>query len=257
MAMPQPEERTLIFVGEPCNRRMVRSVSRLCAAAPAFRDAIGMGAAPLLRAVDEDPVISRRLLELSRSMAPPQAQGAHMAFEQLLILLIQDLKDNGVEEVIAVGAGEYGRTFARLAQIANVRVRCFADRDVELQGTTVEGAAVVSHEEACSIRDIPLVVTSKSSCQTIVEGLGRLLHDQDRLVYAHINSWRSQLEHDPALNAAYAVCHGLLREAIANGSPWATAYLLCNFRWFVHLWRLPESVEPKAMTVSPFVYQMQ
>lgn len=60
----------------------------------------------------------------------------------------------------------------------------------------------------------------------------------------------------PGVEAADGAWRKLLHDAIAARAPWATAFLLCNHRWFVHQWTVPETAA-NAARVSPFVYQMQ
>jgi hypothetical protein len=170
---------------------------------------------------------------------------------------LRDLEDNGVEEVIVFGAGEYGRLFANRAWVRKFRIRCFADSNEEIQGQKIEDCSIVSPTEACSIPHIPFVVTTRSGCTAIVERLSPVLRSDDRLIFTHINSWRSRLACNSALNSADLACRELLREAVTSESPWATAFILCNFRWFVHLWSLSGAVQTRSLSVSPFVYQMQ
>ena len=240
---------------EPIDRARARSVTALCEAAPAFQDGVDLGAAALVRRVAEDATLSDRLLQLSCALRDSPVSIGEAPFERYLLSVLDDLADHRVGEVIAFGAGENGRSFARMARLARVRIRCFVDNDDARLGMTVEGAPIASLEEAATFADLPLVICSKAGCRTMLRQMASVIGFDERLVFSHLSSWRLQLEHDAALAAADTACRAVVREAIESRAPWATTFLLSNYRWFVRQWTAPVAAGDPTLAGSPFVYQ--
>src|SRR5262245_53986107 len=90
---------------EPIDRARARSVTALCEAAPAFQDAVALGAAALVRRVEEDATLSDRLLQMSCALRPSPVLIGEAPFERYLLSVLDDLADHRVGDVIAFGAG--------------------------------------------------------------------------------------------------------------------------------------------------------
>jgi hypothetical protein len=219
---------------------------------------MSLGARALIEAVDEDAVLAYRLVQTSCDRHPAHIETADYSFERLTGFLLEDLVDHGVDDVIVCGAGMNGRLFANLAQRSRVRIRCFADNDTSRHHGVIGAAPIVSLEEACSIPHLPFVVCTKANCAAVVSQLALVLQDEGRLVFSELSSWRLQLDAaDPAVALADSECRALVREAVDRKASWATAFLLCNFRWFVQQWSAPATAEDPVLEPSPFVYRMQ
>jgi hypothetical protein len=256
--VPQLDNVNRPLEDEPCVRSVGRSASELCAGAPAYGEAVSLGAEALLRVVDEDAVRARRLVQMSCDRHPAHLDTADYPFERLSGFLLQDLVDHGVDDVIVCGAGMNGRLFAKLARRSRVRIRCFADNDSSRHHGVIGATPIVSLAEACSIPHLPFVVCTKAHCAAVVSQLALVLQDEARLVFSELSSWRLQLDAaDPAVALADTECRALVREAVDRKAPWATAFLLCNFRWFVQQWSAPATGENPVLEPSPFVYRMQ
>jgi hypothetical protein len=242
---------------EPLHRPSARSLRQLCAGSPVYRQAMEAGAGPLLEIVEREAKLSDRLVEVSRSLLLPSVSLPDCPFERHLIFISEDLADHGIEEVIAFGAGEYGRVFAKLARMTGLRIHCFADNDSRRKGNSFEGCPIVAPEQACEIPHLPFVITTKAGSTAIAGELWKRVGHQNRLVFVHANSWRSRLFFDSALAHADLSYRRTVLEAIHDKSPWATAYLIANFRRVALLTGKPETAPQKSLDISPFVYQMQ
>lgn len=255
--MTQTEAPRPDYAHEPCCRRTASSVSALCAGAPAYGYAVGLGAAALIRVVEESRLLSRRLLSLSIATGAPHVAVPDFAYERQLVHLIEDVQDLGVEEVSIFGAGEDGRFFARIAGLAGVRVSSYIDNRAGTLGC-IDGVEVVRPEDACGASGPPIVIVSRRHYGVMVNQATALLRGRERTVFTHLNSWRSRLAGANVLQPADAACRDLLREYIESHAAWAAVFLLCNYRRFVHQWSEPAQPARSGVAASsPFVYQMQ
>ncbi|HEY3384844.1 MAG TPA: hypothetical protein VGK32_24045 [Vicinamibacterales bacterium] len=241
---------------EPCDRRWAASVSALCAGAPAYQYALDLGGSALIRTVEADRVLARRLLTLTLPLAPPDVPVPDVVFERLLVHVVEDAQDLGCRELAIFGSGVDGRFFADLVRLAGARVACFVDNDA-LRLRRVDGIDIITPAAACASPGPPIVIASRRHECAMASQLATLLDGCDRLVLRPVNSWRARLAGDPALCAADAACRDLVREFIEAGAAWATAFVLCNYRRFVHQWTEPMASGSRVASPSPFVYQMQ
>jgi len=218
---------------------------------------MGLGAAPLIRAVEESRLLSRRLLSLSIAAGAPGIAVPDFPYERQLVYLIEDVRDLGLAEVSIFGAGEDGRFFARIAGLAGVRVSSYLDNRAGPVGR-IDGVEVVKPEDACGASGPPIVIVSRRHYGVMVNQATALLRGRERTVFTHLNSWRSRLAGTSVLQSADAACRDLLGEYIESGAAWAAVFLLCNYRRFVHQWSEPAQAAGSGVAASsPFVYQMQ
>jgi FkbM family methyltransferase len=243
------------YAHEPCCRRAASSVSALCAGAPVYRYAMDLGVAKLIRAVEENGSLSRRLLALSISASQPDIPVPDIPFERQLVHLIEDVRDLAWEELSIFGAGEYGRFFARIAGLAGVRVTSYLDNNAAGLGS-IDGVEVVEPGDACEAPGPPIVIASRHHCGVMVNQVTALLRGRERVLFTHFNSWRSRLAGNSPLRSADAACRDLLREYIESEAALAAVFLLCNYRRFVHQWSegdLPRAILARVAAPSPFV----
>ncbi|MGD6940724.1 hypothetical protein ACQCT6_01635 [Cytobacillus gottheilii] len=84
-----------------------------------------------------------------------------------MIDIAKQIKSHNIDEIIIYGAGEAGKVLFEAAQLYNIKVICFVDRNNQLWGNMVQGTKIISLKETFLLEDPVFAIGSFSFVKQI------------------------------------------------------------------------------------------